>query len=1133
MAFLFKKKHLGLNKLFIVFQMQMRLMRSFWLMLVILLAGCSKEAEKEEAKAPKIFDRISEKTSNVRFSNDLKEDSVINYFTYPYIYMGGGVATGDVNNDGLVDIYFTGNMVQNRLYLNQGDLQFKDITSEAGVGGDDRWMTGVTMADVNADGWLDIYVSVSGKFTTKKNLLYINEGVDESGTPTFQESGAAYGIDDEGSTTQATFFDYDKDGDVDLYLANYPSTHFKTPNYSYKIFIDKKDPEKSDRLYQNTGDGFIDVSEEAGILNFGLSLSATTADFNQDGWPDLYVSNDFATPDFFYFNNGDGTFTERSQEVTNHTAFFGMGTDAADFNNDGLIDLLQLDMTPEDNRRNKANMASMDIPRFWEIVSFGMHYQYMQNALQLNWGVDDNGVPHFGDVARVAGIALTDWSWAGLMVDLDNDGWKDIFISNGTRRDINNKDYFDRIENASYQEKQSQSKLELAVNIPAEPVDNYVFRNNGDLTFTHVSKDWGLSHVGYSNGASYADLDNDGDLEMIVNNIDEPATIFKNLSTENGQHYLKVEFEGPEVNPLGLGAKVTLKSSGNLQVQELTMTRGFQSSVAPRLSFGLGADTMIDEVNVQWPDGKMQVLKAVESDQVITFIYGNAQEGNLDTEAQLATTFERVSEANSPDFVHRENAFDDYAHEVLLPHQYSRNGPGLTSGDVNGDGLEDFYVGGAAGQSGALLLQTSDGKFQAQKGPWEQHGNLEDMDALLFDAEGDGDLDLYVVSGGNETVSSRRYQDRLYINQGSGEFLYGESSLPGIGISGSRVKPGDFDGDGDLDLFIGGRIVPRSYPLPASSLILRNDSDGSGVKFNNVTSKVCSALDSIGLVTDAVWIDYDRDQSLDLVVVGEWLPITVFRNNGSGQLIEATAELGLDKTQGWWYSLAAGDFDGDGYEDLVAGNLGLNYKYQASEEQSFDVYANDYDKNGSLDIVLGYYQDGEQYPLRGRQCSSEQVPAIKYKYKDYNSFASATLIDIYTEQDLDASLHLKAYTFASLFLKNDRGQSFLTTPLPAEIQVSSINSILPGDFDNDGDLDMVLAGNLYTSEVETTRNDASYGSYLEGDGSGSFKTVPFSKSGFFVNGEVKDMELVRSGDNEMILAARNNGPVELFKRPIK
>ncbi len=1099
-----------------------------WCVLALMAACASPEKQLEEPSLPKVFEKVAKSTSNITFSNDLKEDSVINYFTYPYIYMGGGVATGDVNNDGLADVFLTGNMVENKLYLNKGELSFEDITKTAGVGGDDRWMTGVTMADVNADGWLDIYVSVSGKFTTKKNLLYINEGLNESGIPTFSEEAAKYGIDDEGSSTQATFFDYDLDGDVDLYVANYPFTHFKTPNYSYKIFIDKKDPEKSDRLYQNTGDGFVDVSEEAGILNFGLSLSATTADFNQDGWPDIYVSNDFATPDFFYFNNGDGTFTDRSQEVTKHTAFFGMGTDAADFNNDGLIDLLQLDMTPEDNRRNKANMASMDIPSFWEIVGFDMHYQYMQNSLQLNWGVAEDGLPHFGDVSRLSGIALTDWSWAALMTDLDNDGWKDIFITNGTRRDINNKDYFDRIETRTYQEKQASNVLELAINIPAEPVDNYAYRNNGDLSFTQVSKDWGLSHVGYSNGASYADLDNDGDLELIVNNIDEPISVFKNLSTENGAHYLRVKLVGPEKNPLGLGAQVTITTADQTQVQALTLTRGFQSSVEPMLSFGLGNTVTIDELEVIWPGGKSQRLKEVSGDQLLTLNITDASDASDESTAP-SRTFENITDATSVDFVHRENAFNDYRYEVLLPHQYSRNGPGLASGDVNGDGLDDLYVGGAAGQSGALLIQSQSGEFGTYTGPWDNHRGMEDLDAIFFDADGDEDLDLYVVSGGNETTGGARYQDRLYLNDGTGQYAYSKEALPTIVSSGSKVKPGDFDGDGDLDLFVGGRIVPRSYPLPASSLILQNDSENGVVKFSNATSMVCSALDSIGLVTDAQWIDYNGDKNLDLVVVGEWMPITVFQNDGKGALTDATESLGLENTLGWWYSIAAEDFDGDGDVDLAAGNLGLNYKYQATEEQSFDVYANDYDKNGSLDIVLGYYQDGTQYPLRGRQCSSEQIPTIKYKYKDYNSFAEASLIDIYTENDLEDALHLKAYTFASMYLQNNQGQSFQVSRLPSEVQISNINSILPKDFNGDGHMDMILAGNMYTSEIETTRNDASYGAYLEGDGTGNFRAVPYAESGFYINGEVKDMEVVVTADAKVVVAARNNGPLEILE----
>lgn len=1103
---------------------------------LLLTYACSTEAPNssvdQQKEIPKIFEAVSAQESGLTFSNTLTEDSIINYFTYPYIYMGGGVAVGDVNNDGLQDLYFTGNMVENKLYLNKGDLKFADITSQAKVGSDDRWVTGVTMADVNADGWMDIYVSVSGKFATSKNQLFINGGPDENGIPVFTEEAEQRGIADEGRSTQGTFFDYDKDGDLDLYVANYPFTSFKTPNYSYAIFIEKKVPEKSDKLYRNRGDGtFEEVSKEAGILNFGLSLSATVGDFNQDGWEDIYVSNDFATPDFFYFNNGDGTFSERLKETTQHTAYFGMGTDVADFNNDGLLDILQMDMTPEDNRRNKANMASMNISGFWEIVSRGMHYQYMQNAVQLNNGIAADGLPHFSDIARMTGMSSTDWSWACLFADLDNDGWKDVFITNGTRRDINNKDYFNRIEKATYQEKQSYKNLNLSLNIPSEEVDNYAFKNNGDLTFQPVIKDWGLSFEGFSNGASFADLDNDGDLEVIVNNIDAPASIYENKTSDKKlSNFLDIKLVGSEKNPLGLGTKVLLKNKGQLQYQELTLSRGFQSSVNPIIHFGLGDETLVEELQITWPDGKQEVLQSVPANQCLTLNYQSAEIPIAKNEAPPKKLFKDITAAAGVDFKHKENNFNDFKYEILLPHQYSRNGPGIAVGDVNGDQLEDFYVGGAMNQKGALFLQTPNETFeQAALEEWGDEAAHEDMGAAFVDVDNDGDLDLYIVSGGNEHLEgSPQLQDRLHLNDGRGNFQKSTTALPAISTSGSRVRAGDYDGDGDLDLFVGGRLVPRSYPLPAKSYLLKNEWKETGeVKFSDVTEAVAPELLEAGLVTDAVWVDYDSDQQLDLVVVGEWMPITFLQNKG-GRFSNQTEAYGLEESTGWWYSIAAADFDQDGDPDLVAGNLGLNYKYQASEEASFDVYASDYDKNGKMDIVLGYYHDGVQYPLRGKQCSSEQIPAIKVKFKDYNTFAEASLEEVYTAQDLENSLHYQAWNFASSYIENQGDGKFVLRNLPNAVQVSSINSILIQDYNQDNHLDILVAGNLYAAEVETPRNDASYGKLLLGNGQGAFEPVPFTESGFYLRQDTKELAEIKVGGKRAVVAANNNEPVKLI-----
>ena len=1104
---------------------------------LLLLASCGEDSSistnEKQQKASKIFKALSPQESGISFANNLKEDSIINYFTYPYIYMGGGVAVGDVNADGLQDVYFTGNMTENKLYLNKGGLKFEDITEIAKVASDDRWVTGVNMADVNGDGLIDIYVSVSGKFTTTKNQIFINQGLNADSIPTFSEEAEKRGIADEGRTTQGTFFDYDNDGDLDLYLSNYPGTGFKTPNFSFAAFMKNVNPEKSDRLFANDGKGFFtDVTENAGLLNFGLSLSATVGDFNQDGWQDIYVSNDFASPDHFYFNNGDGTFTDRIQEVTQHTAFFGMGADVADFNNDGLLDILQMDMTPADNRRNKANMASMDIPRFWEMINYGLHYQYMQNTLQMNNGIAPDGLPHFSDVSRMTGLATTDWSWAGLLADFDNDGYKDAFVTNGTRRDINNKDYFDKIEKANYQERKNFDYLELTLNMPSEKIDNFAFKNNGGINFSDVTKDWGISFEGYTNGATYADLDNDGDLEIIINNIDAPAVLFENTaSSQSNSNYLRVNLNGPTSNIYGLGTKLSLKTESGQQYQEHTMTRGFQSAVEPILHFGLGNQEVVNELHVEWFDGKTQVLKNIQSNQILSIDYKDANNESEKETKEKNQLFSNITEQSKVSYRHSENEYDDYKVEILIPHTYSKNGPALATADVNNDGLDDFYIGGGGGSRAALYIQNADETFTlSQTELWKSDANHEDIAAHFFDADQDNDLDLYVSCGGNEYKEGMdKLQDKLYLNDGSGQFSRAKDILPIMTGSGSRVKAGDYDNDSDLDLFVGGRLVPQLYPTPAKSYILKNEMKETGkLSFTDVTADIAPDLMEAGLVTDAVWMDYDQDEKLDLIIVGEWMPLTVLKNNGK-KFTNKTTALNLDKTAGWWYSLVAEDFDNDGDLDLMAGNLGLNYKYQANENETFDVYANDYDKNGKLDIVLGYYQDGVQYPLRGKQCSSEQIPTIKYKYKDYNLFAEASLEDVYTKADLEKSIHFKAHTFASSYIENKGNGKFVFSKLVDEAQISCINGIVPFDFNKDGNMDVMLGGNMYGSEVETPRNDASYGTVLLGDGQGGFSFLPLDESGVFIKGDTKDLGKIKTQNGLIVVAANNSDHPTLLK----
>jgi len=1089
--------------------------RTVSIIIFIFITSCSNN---DSVPSSKIFNKLEIESTGIDFSNNLVENDSMNYFNYTSIYMGGGVSTGDINNDGLIDVFFTGNQVKNRLFLNKGNLHFEDITDKAGIAGDSRWYTGSTMADVNGDGLLDIYCAVAGISEERRNQLYINKG-----DGNFTEMGEQFGIDDSANSTQGTFFDYDNDGDLDLYVANYPISNVNTSNFTYVNRMKNVTDAESDKLYRNDGDRFTNVSEEAGVKTYGFSLGATVGDLNNDGWQDLYISNDYSIPDFLYINNGDGTFKNTIKDATNHTSFYGMGVDIADMNNDGFLDVFQADMDSESSRRQKANMSSMNPKIFNEIVFMGFHYQYMHNCLQLNTGVLENNIPKFSNISRLTGTSSTDWSWGPVFADFDNDGNKDLFITNGVRREINNTDFFNTY---SKTDTSGFTDLEKSLKIPTENVDNYMFKNNGNLNLEKANEEWGIQYDGYSNGVAYADLDNDGDLELITNNIDDYASVYENKSSEIN-NYLSIEFKGESKNVFGLGNRVYITNNGQTQMQELTLSRGFQSSVAPRLHFGLNTLETIDKLEVVWTDGKTQILENIAANQHLILSYSDTQLAIKDKK-ELNTMFATVDTEAFPKHKHVENDYDDFLEQVLLPHKMSAFGPALAVGDVNNDGLEDFFVGGSHGNIGSLYVQNNDGFIEATNDFLNDDILSEDVGAIFFDADGDGDNDLYVVSGGYEfTAKSRYYQDRLYLNNGNGEFS--KSTLPEFNVSGSRVYNADFNKDGKQDLLVLGRQIPEHYPFPANSQLLINTSTQEQVSFSDETKTLVEGFQNLGMATSAVITDIDNDTWLDFIIVGEWMPIKVFKNKKT-HFEEVSSQMGLtsENSTGWWWSIKEGDFDNDGDQDFIVGNNGLNYKYKATENETFDIYVKDFDNNNKEDIVLSYYSEGKQVPVRGRSCSSQQIPAIKKKFKNYNSFSEASLIDVYTKEELDASLHYQVKSFSSIYLEN-RGGQFVKYALPVEAQVSCINQILVEDFNSDGNLDVTVAGNLYASEVETPRNDGGFGYYLEGDGKGSFKAIAPTKSGVFIDGDTKDMSKIKVAGEDYIIIAKNNDYLQFVK----
>jgi hypothetical protein len=1023
------------------------------------------------------------------------------------------VAIGDINNDGLADVFFGGNQVSDRLYLNKGNFQFEDITKKSRTAKNSGWTWGVTMVDINADGYLDIYVSRNGnsmKLEDRKNQLYINNQ-----DLTFTESAMKYGLADVGFSTQAVFFDMDNDGDLDMYQVNQPPDK--------KLLLINRIPQErlkfyQDRLYRNDNGSYTDVSEKSGISReMAYGLSANASDFNNDGLLDIYVSNDYGAPDIMYYNNGDGTFKNITKEKLKHMSQFSMGSDTGDINNDGLIDLITTDMTPDDHYRSKMNMASMNTEVFNQLVKASDSYQYMTNTLQINTGKGS-----FSDIANMAGVAKTDWSWASLLVDLDNDGWKDIIITNGIKKDIDNNDHRNLVKNID--KKTAPEKLfEYSQNTPSRPISNFAFRNKGNLEFEKISKEWGFDTPSFSNGMAYGDLDNDGDLDVVINNMDTPAFIYKNKATGN---FLKVNIEGSKNNRFGIGAKAIIHHNNKIQTAENTVTRGFISSVEHNLFFGLGKDVTVDKVEVIWPDGKTNFFEDVGVNRTITASHYKASNANKSIKTENLLTSEIKASDLGITYQHKENAFDEYKEEVLLPHNVSQNGPFLTVADVNGDNLEDIFVGGAKDQSGLLYLQKDDGQFkESESQPWKTDKASEDLGCLFLDVDGDGDLDLYIASGGSEFKKGSKFlKDRLYVNDGLGNFMKNEKSLPSIYESTQTVKASDIDNDGDLDLFVGTRLISGKYGFPASSYLLINENGN----YKKVPNSSAPDLQNLGMVTDAVFSDIDRDNDADLIIVGEWMEITVLQNN-DGVFEENSEKFGLQNTRGMWWSITASDIDNDGDDDYVIGNLGKNNKFKATEEHPFKVYVNDFDNNGTNDVVLAKFYKNGYVPLRGRECTSQQMPYVSEKFKDYHSFASSKLLDILPEQKVDDAVIYEIESFESIVLVNDNGQ-LVKKSLPNEAQVSPIKSILLLDVNKDGHQDIITVGNHYGVEVETTRYDAGYGTVLLGDSKNNFKYINPKESGFYTPKDSRDIKFVQQKDNDLIIVTNNNTSLSIFNK---